>query len=150
MDSYITVAAVDPGKMTGLAVVVFTVDGTCRGTTAERPFERMLEWCEKIIAPELKLDVVVSERFIITPKTVSHSFQPWSLEVTGLVRAFALRAEVPFEQYSAAEAKGAVSNDMLREIGLWHKGGYGHANDASRHAVVAAIKRGWRPSIHHS
>jgi hypothetical protein len=33
---------------------------------------------------------------------------------------------------------------MLKRLDLWHRGGAGHANDAIRHAVTAAIKSRWR------
>ena len=148
MKEQITVAAVDPGLRSGVAMVDFWPDGNCHSIASELPVEDMLDWCEQIIVPENHLTVVTCERFVITPKTVTNTHQPWAIEMTGLVRVFAERAGVPFTQYTAAKAKGAVTNDMLREVGLWHRGGKGHANDALRHAIVAAIERGWRPTLH--
>jgi hypothetical protein len=36
-------------------------------------------------------------------------------------------------------------NPALKHLGIWHKGGEGHANDAIRHGLLALVKTGWIP-----
>ena len=67
------------------------------------------------------------------------------MNVIGVVRAMSLsikHTDVEFQ--SPAEAKSLVNNKMLHRLGLWHRGGAGHANDAIRHAVTYGIRKGWR------
>jgi hypothetical protein len=41
-------------------------------------------------------------------------------------------------------AKVAINNEQLKAVGLWHRGGAGHANDALRHIAIRLINVGWR------
>ena len=53
-----------------------------------------------------------------------------------------LIVEVVFQSPSD---KSIITNEMLRKRGMWHVGGGGHANDASRHLLTYLRKhRGWR------
>jgi hypothetical protein len=45
------------------------------------------------------------------------------------------------------DAKTMFSNESLKKIGTWHKGGDGHANDAIRHALLKLVKSGWKPKV---
>ena len=129
--------------MSGVCVAYFTgVD--VRAVSQEVSFDKLLQWSFWAMDKQQRLDLVVVERFIITAQTVKKTFQPWALEGTGIVRAVALERDVVFTQQTAADAKSAVDNDKLRRLGIWHRGGAGHANDALRHAVLAAVARGWR------
>jgi hypothetical protein len=38
------------------------------------------------------------------------------------------------------------SNEKLKKLEFWHKGGEGHALDAIRHAVLRLVKIGWIPT----
>jgi hypothetical protein len=33
---------------------------------------------------------------------------------------------------------------MIKDAGVWHRGGAGHANDAIRHGMYRAIQLGWK------
>ena len=138
----ITVMGVDPGLLTGVAVVKYSLPrGAEVIASAELMFDQLMNWCDAWMET---VDRLVVERFIITKKTVSNSQAPWSLEGIGVTRAMAIQHELNMEMQSAAEGKSAVDNQMLRRLELWHRGGQGHANDAIRHTVAYMLRRGWR------
>lgn len=144
MSSSVIVAAVDPGLLTGVAVVHFGfVPGskTYLASAAELEFDDMLDWFEKNIPVA---DVVVSERFIIGPHTHKKTQAPWSLRVEGVQFAICAREGKEPVLQSPADAKSLVDNDLIRRLGLWYRGGEGHAVDAVRHSVTWAIRNGWR------
>lgn len=145
------IAAIDPGKMTGVCVVEFidltgridalTAPDTRLVSTAEIEFPELLDWCEETFP---QVDQVAIENFIITPKTGQNSQAPWSLMGIGVGVAMAMRTQAPYTLQKPVDAISLVSNDLLRSVKLWHRGGAGHANDALRHAVLLAIRKGWR------
>jgi len=92
---------------------------------------------------------IVCERFTITVKTAQNSQAPWSLEVIGMLRWLLWKhwhvdPEDVLILQQPADAKRLVNNDLLRRIGLWHRGGEGHANDALRHGVYRYARLGVR------
>ena len=90
-------------------------------------------------------DAVVCEKFTINQRTIKNTPAPWSLEVTGVVRAVAAMYDKELVMQLPGDAMNLVSNDMLRRLDLWHRGGAGHANDSLRHAVLYAVKHlHWR------
>jgi hypothetical protein len=84
--------------------------------------------------------LVVAEEFRVNLQTAKKTFVPWSLELTGAVRWLCHRHGVPFAQQTPGEAKGFCDNERLRALGLWHRGGEGHANDAARHLALFLAK----------
>ena len=145
------VAAIDPGKVSGVCVVEFidvsgridamTAIDCVRHMSAEIEFPSMLDWCE-VTFP--KVDHVVVENFLITPQTGKNSQAPWSLMIIGVAVAIAMRSERPYTLQKPVDAISFASSDLLRSLKLWHRGGAGHANDAIRHAVLFAVRKGWR------
>ena len=137
------VAGVDPGLLTGTCLVQFdTPDGCTLLQAAEVEFENLLAWCEVTLP---KADRLVVEQFIINARTIKNTQAPFSLEAIGVVRAIQLRTPpLKLDMQSATEGKSLVDNKMLRRLGLWFRGGEGHANDAIRHTVAYAIRKGWR------
>ena len=142
-DSDFIVMGVDPGLMTGVCLVNFGRDreDPVLMTSKEIEFPEVMLWCSTFMPEAQRL---VAERFIITPKTGKNSQAPWSLETLGVVRAMSLDNDLELELQSAAEAKSTVDNPMIKRLGLWHRGGKGHALDAIRHATTYAIRKGWR------
>jgi hypothetical protein len=147
----VIIAAVDPGKVSGVCLVEFrdvsqridaitSPDCALLGS-AELEFPEILGRCEETIP---QADQVAMEKFTITPQTGKNTQAPWSLRVEGIVMAIALRSCTTATLQTPADAKSLVNNDLLRCLRLWHRGGAGHANDALRHAVLLAIRRGWR------
>lgn len=145
------VAAVDPGKMTGVCLVDF-IDVSARldavtaidcrlVSSSELEFDGLLDWCEQTMT---QAEQVAIENFIITPATGKNTQAPWSLMGIGVVTAICMRSSLPLALQKPVDAKSLVSNDLLRSLKLWHRGGAGHANDALRHAVLYAVRHGWR------
>jgi hypothetical protein len=54
---------------------------------------------------------------------------------------------VPEDIYfqSPADAKAMFSNEKIRILEYWHRGGEGHALDSIRHALLRLAKSGWIP-----
>jgi hypothetical protein len=140
----VIVMGVDPGLLTGACLVEFGDDGACELRSArEIEFQEIESWCTAFLGMS---DAVVAERFIINRQTIGKSQAPYSLEVIGAFRLMCYRYERSLQQQSAADAKSTVDNSALKGLGLWFKGGEGHANDAIRHAVLYALRTGWKPS----
>lgn len=81
--------------------------------------------------------IVAMESFILTPggkKTAA----PWSLETIGVVRYFVERARGGLRMSAPSAHKRLVSDQVLKNAGLW-KPGQGHACDAARVALHVAI-----------
>lgn len=141
--SAVTVAAVDPGLATGVCVVRFKPEYGCtKVQSAEVEFNALLPWA---LSELNSADVVVVERFTINQRTIKNTQAPWSLMGIGVVTAVEALAGREVVLQNPSDALGFVDNDMLRRLGLWHRGGEGHANDALRHAVLYAVNRlRWR------
>lgn len=139
---------VDPGKATGIALL------ECVGNDVSIVWSRETDFMETgnlINATLLEHKdvpdfVVVCEAFIITPKTGQNSQAPWSLELIGVTRwlcgAYGVDRLV---LQNSQRAKEFCPNPRLRNLGMWHRGGAGHARDALRHAVLYLVGQGWRP-----
>jgi hypothetical protein len=46
---------------------------------------------------------------------------------------------------SPADAKAMFTNEKIRILDYWHRGGEGHALDSIRHALLRLVKSGWKP-----
>lgn len=143
---------VDPGLLTGVALLSRGDDTVSVVDSAELPEDEVAAWLRIQLhgwteqeAAGVDVNVVV-EQFFITAQTAKNSQAPWSLELIGVTKQV-LRDEcydtgrVYWQKPSAA--KSVVPNEKLHRLGLWHKGGAGHANDAIRHGALCLIKRGW-------
>lgn len=145
------ILAIDPGKTTGMALFSY-----------EAGSEPVLEWSRELLqeevadsvravlwAPEMRQHIdVVCERFIINAQTVRNSQAPYSLEVIGIVKQCLKdngRAMDDIFFQAPADAMGMFTNEKLKKLGYWHRGGAGHALDAIRHALLKLVKSGWKP-----
>lgn len=144
--------AIDPGKASGYAVLNFTDINDVKIIESDE-----LEQYETVAATEKRLsgwvfesDVieVVMEKFTVTAQTGKNTNgQNWSSEIIGAVRYLAQKHGARFTEQTPAEAKSFIPNERLKAIGLWHKGGEGHARDALRHGGLYLIKHhAWRPA----
>lgn len=143
------ILSVDPGKATGMALI-----------SLEPGSEPVLEWSGELQQEEYAGPIrgyleafgadldIVCERFTINAQTVKNSQAPYSLEQIGILKQCLFDAGRPAEDVnfqSPADAKAMFPNPALKFLGYWHKGGEGHALDAIRHALLRAIKLGWKP-----
>lgn len=130
------VYGVDPGLLTGLALVDITDRlkpkplGAMEADTFS--FYDTSEATIAQFAPDL---VVVCENFIITSATAKLSQAPWSLMGRGIIEFLCWKYSVPFVIQTPQETKEFSTDDRLKKAGFWHVGGEGHANDAYRHIM---------------
>lgn len=144
--------AIDPGKASGYAVLDFTNINNVKiiesseleqYETVATADKRLSEW----VFEEDTVEVVM-EKFTVTAQTGKNTNgQNWSSEIIGAVRYLAQKHRAKFTEQTPAEAKSFIPNERLKTIGLWHKGGEGHARDALRHGGLYLIKHhAWRPA----
>lgn len=151
------VLAVDPGKATGVAFFEYN------GQSDSPVLLRSLEVQPGEFAPAIRsimdeaygraasedLEVaVVCERFTINAQTVKNSQAPFSLEQIGVLKQILRDRGLPDDGIywqSPADAKTMFPNPAIKKVGVWHKGGEGHALDAIRHGLLFLAKHGWKP-----
>ncbi len=143
------VYSVDPGLASGVALLYIPTEGEIEqlGSWEMTP-EDTEDATLKTILTYLQHDLrVVVERFTITTETGKKSQAPFSLELIGSIKYICRvnGAPVPVLQ-TPVDAKSFAPNPRLRALGLWHKGGHGHALDALRHGLLYAVKNGYRDS----
>jgi hypothetical protein len=145
------ILSVDPGKASGIALLKWSE------VKEEKPvIDFSVEVGPEAFAQMIDVGLmnvhanfhVVCERFTINAQTVRNSQAPYSLEQIGvlkhLCRVKGYNPESIIFQ-SPADAKNMFPNEALKKVGIWHKGGEGHANDALRHALLKFVKSGWMP-----
>jgi len=134
------VLAIDPGKMTGFAYVNRS-DGTF--LAGELAFDGTCDMLEGYASAFQEDLTVFSESFIINAYTAKNTQAPWSLELIGVARRTSRKyTGRDLALQSPSQAKGFSSDDRLKKMG-WYTPGKGHANDASRHLLLACVSRGW-------
>ena len=146
------ILSVDPGKATGLSYFIF--DGQNDPEMLWSKEVQQYEYAEPIRnafrysqSQGTKLEVVC-ERFTINAQTVRNSQAPFSLEQIGILKQIMLDNgrtpdEIIFQ--SPADAKAMFSNEKLKTLEYWHRGGEGHALDSIRHGLLRLVKSGWKP-----
>lgn len=149
------VLAIDPGKATGLAWMRQENGKIYLDDSFEATPDNVIE----TIRPTLELwrpiegegDTpplrVVVEKFTINAMTAQKSQEAaWALETIGAVKQALRDVEYPLAAIcwqKPSEAKTAFTNDKLKTLGLWHRGGAGHALDAIRHGSLYLAKVSW-------
>jgi hypothetical protein len=147
------IISIDPGKATGMCY--FTWDGP--GTepimlwSGEYQQHEYAEPIRKAFAYSQAQGYrieVVCERFTINAQTVKNSQAPFSLEQIGILKQIMMdNGRAPDDIYfqSPADAKAMFSNEKIKKLEYWHRGGEGHALDAIRHGLLRLVKSGWKP-----
>jgi hypothetical protein len=134
------VLAVDPGKMTGVAL--FDTEGPDGAPILleSHEFERdeLEDWLTYILDPGEDIQVeVVAERYII-----GDADSPWSLRELGVLSYLSRRGGCGEPKLQTpADAKAFAPNERLKKLGYWHKGGAGHALDAIRHGILYMVRK---------
>jgi hypothetical protein len=130
--------AIDPGELTGFVVVdTETAEVYFSGELSE--FETC-ELVESLLEEDPETSIVM-EKFTINATTHKKSAQPTALYLIGAVRYLYRKSTGRIlVLQTPADAKSFSTNDKLKAVGFWHKGGEGHANDAFRHALVYMVR----------
>jgi hypothetical protein len=146
------VLSVDPGKASGIALFQFDPVDPVLLWSGEYQQEEYAKPIRAVIkqATEENNDLdVVCERFTINAQTVKNSQAPFSLEQIGILKQCMLDANLDTSRInfqSPSDAKGMFTNQALKKLEYWHKGGEGHALDAIRHGLLRCVKTGWKPT----
>lgn len=146
-----TVLAVDPGKMSGIAVFRYSSSEPELVYSGEHAFDTYADPILNAIRDAERnssLLEVVCERFTINAQTVKNSQAPYSLEQIGVLKyvlhSNGLNPEL-IRMQSPSDAKRMFDNAALKKLEYWHRGGEGHALDAIRHGLLHLAKNGWTP-----
>lgn len=148
------IIAVDPGKATGMSYFVWESpdvepvmvwSGEYQQEEYAAPIREAFLQCQAL---GVTLEVVC-ERFTINAQTVKNSQAPYSLEQIGILKQIMMdNGRSPDDIYfqSPADAKAMFTNEKLKKLEYWHRGGEGHALDSIRHGLLRLVKSGWKPT----
>jgi hypothetical protein len=97
--------------------------------------------------------LIVSESFHITEETgrKDQTGMHWPLELKGVARYLAFRADIAFDTQSPAQMKSFTYSDeanpyaKLKHYGFYTPGREAHARDAAGHLLLALLSRGIQP-----
>ena len=144
------VLAVDPGKVTGLALFSYTSGGEpALDWSGEVEFADFIFETRKsfeLFGDELE---IICEKFTINTQTAKKAQAPYSLEVIGALKSIMLdngRDPEALMYQQPADAMAMFTNEKLKKLEYWHRGGAGHALDAIRHGLLRLVKSGWIPT----
>lgn len=134
------VIAIDPGKKSGMASLMFEENGS-RGTftSSEGPLLEGIEWLEGV-ASILGAELVV-EDFIYTAATAQKSRQTWSTEGIGMIRYLAYKYGLDLAIQTPVAAKKFSTDDKLKKLGWYFPSKGGHQNDAARHLLLYCVNQ---------
>lgn len=142
------ILAIDPGKMTGWAVIEYSPTSIESLSSAEFTVDEVLASLRNgidLADPENHPDRIIIEDFRITTGTGKLGSPDWSLRLIGAVEYLCYKYSIPMTKQFPSNAKAFSTNNKLKAVGMWHVGGAGHANDALRHAMLYMVtKGGWR------
>ena len=135
------VLAVDPGKMTGLALWI----GDEVNVATQGELHKAMSWCESVIelyAP-LGLHVVV-EAFVITRKTLQLKNDHTAIAGIEICRFLCHKHNAYFvlPMQKPSDAKNFATDKMLKTIGWYKPSPGGHVNDALRHLLLYLVRSG--------
>lgn len=152
------VLAVDPGKMSGIALFHYSGEEPELLHAYETDFNDYANTLRGMIyvSREKRSRLLVScERFTINAQTVRNTQAPYSLEQIGILKQVLKDMEkhlgledcfLPtLTMQAPSDAKNMFTNEALRKLGYWYAGGEGHALDAIRHGLLRLVKVGWQP-----
>lgn len=132
--TYHTIIGIDPGKCTGLFLYK-------SGKTEhhEMALPQAGDWLWSWLLSG-SVDLVVHERFIVSPGGGARTMQLDALGVIGVAQFLCHRTKTDLAVVSKSDALKLASNDRLRQAGWWGRG-FTHANDAARVAMAAYAPR---------
>ena len=142
------VLAIDPGKTTGMSLFsIKNGEDPELLWSGEEDFVGFADKTRMIFTQYPNLEVVC-EKFTINMQTAKKSQAPYSLECIGALKLIlvdrgfdpeSLKFQLP------ANAMSMFTNEKLKKLEYWHRGGAGHALDAIRHGLLYLVMTGWVP-----
>lgn len=137
-----TILALDPGLVTGLALIQPEVEPAPRLFTAELGVEEVIRTFQAIrdLVGRDHLEVVM-EAFTISDRTMKTARSLDALDIIGYVKLSCLVLNIPFTLQQPAQAKKFSSDDKLKSMEWYERTKDGHKNDAVRHLLVYLINK---------
>ena len=133
--------ALDPGETTGCCVFIDGNVSEFRQLSTVNKKTRDYEWgiIEDFI-DEISPDAVIIENYrIYAHKLEQHSSSDVpTLQLIGAIKYMLHKRNIPYKLQMAQQAKGFVTDDKLKEWGMWDVG-HKHARDACRHCVYYLV-----------
>jgi hypothetical protein len=143
------ILAIDPGKATGIALFSRTDSQEPELIwSGEEQFAGYVAVVREFFSTYGDSLEVVCEKFTINMQTAKKAQAPYSLECIGALKMILLdngRDPESLQYQLPADAMAMFTNEKLKKLGYWHRGGEGHALDAIRHALLKLAKTGWVP-----
>jgi hypothetical protein len=147
------ILSVDPGKASGICLFAIQAgEEPVMLWSGEYQQEEYAQPIRKALGEAVMMGQsieVVCERFTINAQTVRNSQAPYSLEQIGILKQCMMDIGLSPEDIvfqSPADAKAMFTNEKIKKLEYWHKGGEGHALDSIRHALLRLVKTGWKPT----
>lgn len=137
------VLAVDPGSMTGYAVLDTTNEGTARPIAGQKPYAVFQSMVESDYGDRIDVQLVI-ERFVLNAGSIRKSRDGMhdAIQTIGVLEFLGREHGWPEPVFQLpADVMRLVDNAALRNLG-WYARGQEHANDALRHLAVWSLKQG--------
>lgn len=138
------IVGVDPGKITGLAVLRLHWQAQLPRTSwsvAEVEATAVLPRLRDLLRGD-RPDAIACERFIQGTGRRPMSYQGDAQHITGEVSGFAQANGIIFHRQLAGPAKKTGNDRVLRQLGCYNPTPDGHANDACRQIcrIIATLR----------
>lgn len=131
------VVAVDPGLVTGLAVLHFPEMRF--GSEQVEGRHAFYDTLNGVLGSGIPAELVC-EKYVITQRSAQVSPQYDALYIIGHLDAVCHRLGIPFTLQTPAQAKSFASDDKLKRAGWYRATPGGHANDAARHLLRYVVR----------
>jgi hypothetical protein len=131
------IIGVDPGLATGLCSVYPAVGYEASWTV---PWMEACDWLQTAAAGYGPRLLIATELYV--PRKGVYAFQPESLKCNGVIEWACHKYGCQYEPQLVSDAKAFVSNERLRNLGWWNRGGADHERDAARHVLLYLARSG--------
>ncbi len=121
--------ALDPGITTGIA----TIDTSADSIHIDQIKVTHRELYSYI--SDFRPDEILYENFIYQRR---NKVELYPVEVIGIIKLYAQYYDIPLYVQSASQAKGFITDEKIKALGLWKKGQV-HGMDALRHLLYHKI-----------
>ena len=142
------VAAVDPGKVTGLSYMVVSDEAWSKPSTHELTvpefFDHFPRTFDMFDRPDGRQLIVVVEKFTISERTIKTALSLDALDIIGWLKGEQQYIrEAPFHKLSPGQSKGFATDEKLKALDWFNPTKDGHANDANRLLLSWVMTTDW-------